>query len=282
MARVVAVHGIGQQYEGPDSLRSRWLPALRDGMALAGGSRLGEEALRVAFYGDLFRPKGKSVGTHYDARDLGSEWEQAMLRAWWEEAARLDSAVPDPSVADKGRTPMLVQRALSALTRSRHFVALSERALIGDLKQVHAYLHDAEVRAEARRRVRAAIEDDTQVLLGHSLGSIVAYEVLCEHPELPVRSLVTLGSPLGIRNLIFERLQPAPSQGVGHWPGKVKHWINVADRADVVALEKALSTLFGARVQDVRVDNGATAHDARPYLTARETGMAVVTGLAAR
>jgi len=33
----------------------------------------------------------------------------------------------------------------------------------------------------------------------------------------PVRALVTLGSPLGIRNLIFDRLVPPPTAG---GPGK--------------------------------------------------------------
>ena len=50
-------------------------------------------------------------------------------------------------------------------------------------------------------------------MVGHSLGSVVAYEALCAHPEWPVRALVTLGSPLGIRNLIFDRLVPAPAAG---------------------------------------------------------------------
>ena len=48
------------------------------------------------------------------------------------------------------------------------------------------------------------------MLVGHSLGSVVAYEALCANPEWPVRMLVTLGSPLGIPNLIFDRLEPAP------------------------------------------------------------------------
>jgi hypothetical protein len=115
---------------------------------------------------------------------------------------------------------------------------------------------------------------------------VVAYEALCAHPEWPVRALVTLGSPLGIRNLIFDRLVPAPAARVsggvqGAWPGGVRSWVNVADAGDVVALLKDLRPLFGERVACYLVHNGSHAHDVRPYLTAAETGAAIAAGLAA-
>jgi hypothetical protein len=115
---------------------------------------------------------------------------------------------------------------------------------------------------------------------------VVAYEALCAHPEWPVRALVTLGSPLGIRNLIFDRLVPAPAarapDGVeGMWPGGARSWVNVADAGDVVALVKDLRPLFGHGVACYLVHNGSRAHDVRPYLTAAETGAAIAAGLAA-
>jgi hypothetical protein len=46
-----------------------------------------------------------------------------------------------------------------------------------------------------------------------------------------------------------------------------------------VALVKELGPLFGSRVHDLAVHNGAKAHDVRPYLTARVTGQAVTDGM---
>jgi pimeloyl-ACP methyl ester carboxylesterase len=165
-------------------------------------------------------------------------------------------------------------------------VGLAERALIFDLKQVRRYFHEPDVRRTALERVAEAVTSDTRVLVGHSLGSVVAYEALCAHPEWPVRALVTLGSPLGIPNLIFDRLVPAPARDPvsgalrGGWPGSVAWWTNVADQGDVVALVKDLRPRFGERVRGFLVDNGASAHDVRPYLTAVETGRAVAFALA--
>jgi hypothetical protein len=85
---------------------------------------------------------------------------------------------------------------------------------------------------------------------------------------------------LGIRNLIFDRLDPQPVGAVGVWPGGGGlGWTNVADAGDVVALVKDLRPVFGPRVRCELVHNGVHAHDARPYLSDRLTGAAVAAGL---
>ena len=287
MARVVCVHGIGQQREAANMLHALWAPALCGGVGLAGG-RLTEVEVRCAFYGDLFRPPGSHlvVGDPLiRAEDLNS-FERDLLAGWWAEAARTDEAVISPDARTLARMPGSVQGALRALTGLRFFAALGERALLGDLQQVRDYFHEPEVRRQARQRVSEAIEDDTQVLVGHSLGSVVAYEALYANPRWPVTTLVTLGSPLGIPNLIFDRLEPAPLSEAaartgtrGRWPGKGREWVNVADQGDVVALVKDLRVAFGPCVDCWVVDNGATAHDVRPYLTALETGKAIWAGI---
>jgi hypothetical protein len=281
MSSIVGVHGIAQQFKGPNILRTEWLPALRDGLSLAGVEFPDDEDLICASYGDLFRRPGtKAVGLPpYDASDLADAWEKELLDAWWRGAAAVEREVPGPEAQTKVRTPQIVQRALNALSGSRFFAGIAERALVFDLKQVHAYLHDKAIRLEVRGRVERVVAAETRVMVGHSLGSVVAYEVLCAHPEWPIRTLVTLGSPLGIRNLIFDRLEPAPQNGIGAWPGSVERWINIADGGDIVALVKDLRPSFGEQVVDHLIYNGARAHDIEPYLTARETGHAIATGL---
>ena len=82
------------------------------------------------------------------------------------------------------------------------------------------------------------------MLIGHSLGSVVAYEYVCRYRPPSVELLVTLGSPLGIPKLVFDRLTPVPADGAGAWPGPVAGWVNVADPDDIVALRKQLAGLF--------------------------------------
>ena len=84
MPSVVGVHGIGQQFKGPNVLWTEWLPALRDGLWLAGVEFPRDDDLMCAFYGDLFRPPGtKAVGIPpYDANDVTDDWEKELLEAW--------------------------------------------------------------------------------------------------------------------------------------------------------------------------------------------------------
>jgi hypothetical protein len=279
MARIVGVHGIGHQFAGAHVLRTEWLPALKDGLAQVDRVLRSDEDFTCAFYGNLFRLGGKGLDPPLDASDLDDAWEMKMLDQWWREAARTDTAVPSPGGRTKIRTPSSVQRALNALSQSRFFAGLAERALILDLKQVRTYFDMPDVRQMACASVERVIGPDTKAIVAHSLGSVVAYEALCSHPEWGVQTFVTLGSPLGISNLIFERLRPAPTGGVGAWPQGIVRWFNIADEADIVALVKKLSDRFGRQVVDYVIDNGAKAHDATRYLTSQALGYAIASAL---
>ncbi|MFV2103045.1 hypothetical protein [Micromonospora sp. LOL_024] len=280
MGRVVLVHGVAQQTMGPETLAAQWLPALRDGVALAGGT-LSSATVTMAFYGDVFRPAGtRSLGEPpLTADDVTDPLDQELLLTWWAEAARIDPGVCGPAATTRLRTPFVIQRALDALSHSRFFSGLADHLLVGALRQVRRYLTDDEIRQRIRQRVLDALTEDTRLLVAHSLGSVVAYEALHAVGAAYPQALVTLGSPLGIRGMIFDRLAPAPRAGAGQWPPQLESWTNIADRGDVVALVKTLAPVFPGALTDVSVHNGTKAHDARPYLTARETGDAVRTAL---
>lgn len=299
MSVVVGVHGIGQQHKGAELLLDEWGPALRDGLRRAGdaGTRalrlLGGAAVSCAFYGDLFRPPGRplAVGDPWLTADDATDYDADLLLWWWREAAATDQAVIAPDARTLARVPGGVQAALRALSSARFFAGVAERAMLFDVAQVRRYFTEPWLRAAVQDRVAAQVGDDTRVMVGHSLGSVVAYEALCAHPEWPVRSFVTLGSPLGIRNLIFDRLLPEPSPSPtggarGVWPPSLRSWTNVVDAGDVVALVKDLRPQFGPAPRDgefhgFEVDNGSHAHAVSAYLTAAETGQAVAAAVAA-
>lgn len=247
MPRIICVHGIGQQRKGEETLRKDWLPALKDGLTRAGAAWPSDAEVAWVFYGDLFRPRGKkSTGVPpLTAADVDDPREQELLMAWWRAAAAADRRIPAPEDATKARTPQWVQRGLNALSKSRFFAGVSERLFIWDLKQVTGYLHDPAIRREAWNRFARVIDRGTQVVIGHSLGSVVAYEALGNLTgDWTIGRLVTIGSPLGIRNVVFDQLLPAPRSEKGRWPPRVLGWSNIADKGDVVALTKELAPLF--------------------------------------
>ncbi|TLQ48489.1 hypothetical protein FEF34_27085 [Streptomyces marianii] len=287
---MVAVHGIGQQLRGETTLMAKWWPAVADGVRRAGaGGVVSRSDVAMAFFGDVFRPPGGllAVGDPvWTAADVEEGFERELLAWWWRAAAESDPVVVPPEVEDTlAATPRSVQAALRALSGSRFFAGIALRAMVSDLKQVRRYLTDPQVRDVVRGRVLDALSEDTRVVVAHSLGSVVAYEALCSRPGHGVRALVTLGSPLGVPHLIFDRLLPNPVRLDGSlrgvWPGDEHlEWTNIADEGDVVALVKDLRPRFGDGVRSVRVDNGAHAHDASAYLTDTLCGRAIAQGLA--
>lgn len=292
MARVIGVHGIGSQLQSEELLHADWWRAMAGGLRRAREAgkecaELTENDLKIAFYGHLYRQPGEwlSVGDpRFTSADVAPGFEYELLMAWWRAAAETDPRVSPPDADTLVSTPRAAQTALRALSGSRFFAEVGLRAMVFDLKQVHQYLTDDEFRAEARERVADAIGPDTRVVVAHSLGSVVAYEALCSRPGHSVRAFVTIGSPLGIRNLIFDRLRPSPlrlnGSPLGIWPGgKLLSWTNLADGGDVVALVKDLRPAFGERVANGLVHNESHAHDAQAYLTERLCGEAIAAGL---
>lgn len=58
MARVVVVHGIGQEFLGPEMMARDAGPALRDGVRLAGGPRMEPQDVACAFFGNVYFEEG--------------------------------------------------------------------------------------------------------------------------------------------------------------------------------------------------------------------------------
>jgi hypothetical protein len=278
MSRIVCVHGIAQEYKSRESLLAEWAPPLCGGVSNAGG-RLDPAEINMAFYGILFRPTesgapSKAAGGRipdYAPGDLVDPCEVELLRNLYEGILPKDTD-------DKAGLGRSVAGMLQAIAKSPFFGGAAQKVVIWHLKQVSKYVSDPAINAAARRVVLSTIDDDTRVLVAHSLGSVVAWEVLCANPDLGIRTLITLGSPLGVPALL-PYLKPPVEKIPGSWPGTISRWVNIADGRDVVALQKRLAHVFGSRVEDFPVENGATMHNISPYLTSCEAGMAIITAL---
>jgi hypothetical protein len=118
-----------------------------------------------------------------------------------------------------------------------------------------------------------AREAGPHVVLGHSLGSVIAYDVLKNVPEAPaVDRLVTVGSPLGLDE-VQDRLLPGWTRRDGFPHERVTGgWFNAYDRLDpVCGLDPRLGNDFReggtARVVDVHEPSwGSWRHSIGKYL----------------
>jgi hypothetical protein len=306
------VHGIDNQSESADLIENHWLPALAGGVRLAGRGDLADRLwpprlrldaieCRAAYYGELFRtPDRQRVGE--DPRDWTPEQTalaEALALEWLERVA--ERAPAESADAEQARLALdiaqaparagamglgnLVREAVKTLARvswlANMGMYVAERLFLTSLAQVTRYLTDDATRAQAREAVLGLVTPDTRAIVGHSLGSVVAYE--CAHRlGRPLPLLVTLGSPLGLRTLVADRLDPPPS-----FPPWVSAWLNVANLEDVVAAEPDLRPLFTrdipapARFEGVWfAEPGKAPHRAETYLGRIAIGRAVIQALA--
>jgi hypothetical protein len=161
------------------------------------------------------------------------------------------------------------------------------------LRDVHHYLFNTrytprpgdsyDVRDEIRRRTLAALEEGARqkgphVVVSHSMGTVIAYDVLKRVPECPaVDSLITVGSPLGLDE-IQDKFRPEWSRDGGFPHEKVRsgRWVNVFDRLDPVAgFDPFLANDYRrggqASVEDIHEPNwGNWRHSISKYLVGKE------------
>ncbi len=276
---IAGIHGIGYQRLTAATEQPKWRKALATSLAIAEVETTYADTLQSLAYGDLFLPRGVRAGPDpsYDATSVDDGFEIELLTNWFLEAQRTDARLRKPGEPVRlPAIPNLIQHILNELSLSKAFAGLSERALIFNLKQVRSYMSDSSTRAAIQQRIARAMPPGTRLIIAHSLGTVVAYEAICAHPEWNIEGLITMGSPLGIHNLVFERLIPQPVTGLGEWPKNLKWWTNVADQGDVVAIEKTLSNRFGKRVEDWVIDSGiAEVHGAEKYLAQPAVGAAL-------
>ncbi len=268
MAELVGVHGIAKHQLGRHQLVSSWAPALADGLERAVGMRIRVPELDVAFYGDLFLPGDGGTTKSGDAREvldgLSAEELAEVTAALGDAVGPADVAAAEQEVP-KGytRVPRPVQVLLRAV--DRRFGAAAGILYVGVVRQVRRYLSVPEDKAAVDARVEAAVAADCQVLIGHSLGSVVAYEYLRRHPDHRVRLFLTVGSPLGLR-MVRSRLDGGAVV--------VPEWVNVRDLRDPVACAGPLREWWPqiGTAGELIVDNGGDTHAVERYLSRRATG----------
>jgi hypothetical protein len=273
MADVVGVHGISQQQGGRLQLVSPWELSLGDGVERARGRRFRKPSLDLAYYGDFFLESSTSKGPVPDDLIEFDPDTVSFFEKVQEEAVDPASLAgeADQVAATKGMRELPTPVVKLAAWLEGRFGVAGKVLFFGDLTQVRRYQRDDELADDVLARVREALEDARpRTLIGHSLGSIVAYEAVCLLPEHGVTTLVTMGSPLGLRS-IREALRPASRDVMPALPPGVSTWVNVYDTGDPVSLAGGLRPHWDA-VVDRTVDNGNQPHAATRYLGKRETG----------
>lgn len=105
-----------------------------------------------------------------------------------------------------------------------------------------------EIRGMLKTLLRPMLDKNEQVLIiGHSLGSVIAYDALWELSHNEVHSgkvdFLSLGSPLGLK-FVQNKLQGKQYPKGNRFPGNIHRWINLSSVGDTTAADRRFNDDF--------------------------------------
>lgn len=133
---------------------------------------------------------------------------------------------------------------------------LTSKTLQSTAKETTRYFQNkddiaCEIRALLKQQLRPLLASGGKVLLiGHSLGSVIAYDTLwelshLEHLPGKIDLFLTIGSPLGM-NYVQRRLMGHDQTGKKKYPTNVRHWVNISSVGDITALDRIFADDFAS------------------------------------
>lgn len=298
------IHGRAQEFKDRHRLRREWLGALNSGLTLAGSQPLpDDETVKMPFYGDKLYEITKSVidrnsKIHLEALDAdnrlpepeskqinpeiggaGGQIQRELIGEITQAyKARLSTRIGTGDNTDNtlhfesidGLQDVLSWTwARQALSWLSHHTRLDQAIISAYLKDVAVYLLYG--RKQILDLVRSEVpKDGLLIIISHSLGAIVARELL-NTPSISKRTLlwVTAGSPLGLE-AVQNNMKP---RGVKSPP--VQRWISTWDVNDIVAAGSPIAATWTGHISEYIVENGPQPHSIERYLGHLEVGKAV-------
>lgn len=239
-SKLLLVHGRAQGGRAPADIQEEWMATLRSGARAIGKSLSTSVEVAFPYYADVLDRYAQQASipltADIQARGEPQNDEFLVFQAQFAEAIRQRAGITDDEVDveyganPKPRGPLnwqWVQAILRAIDKRGG--GFNQATLEVFTRDVFIYATRAGVRDEIDRIVGAQLTEKPTVVVGHSLGSVVAYNVLrTDRRRLRVPLFVTVGSPLAVR-AVRDQFRPLRSP-------PVDAWFNAFDTRDVVAL----------------------------------------------
>lgn len=288
MTTVLLIHGINNHDNSKENIEKTWSDALRSSAATTGLTIPDDVKFIAAFYGDVLfeeteswnknKPASSPMSVESPDEDYAND-DVAALYLEFQRKYGISNEQVSQELDDEdnfqAKTHMgkgIHKNWLKAIARVLEKVLPSKgkRVARAFIRQAAAYLHKPGLKEKIDDLVMTQIidglpKDEKVVIISHSLGTIVAYDLMRRlRHQVKVKLLFTAGSPLGIE-IVKLRLGP-PLICLPN----VDRWVNVSDSEDFVAFQtKLTSTTFGCnKIMNIdQIDNGyEDAHDILKYL----------------
>jgi hypothetical protein len=249
---LVFIHGRAQQGKDSAALKQEWVECLAKGLAANDPPLPAIEAdrIRFPFYGDALDQMTKGTPPDEAAEVImrgEPELDDSARRFMFEvfEEIRTTYEIPDDEVSAQAGVPVTERGPLNwpwirgILQRLDKVPQLSAATIALATYDVFQYLTNGVIRRRIDRGILQAMTPGIEsVVVGHSLGTVVAYTLLLREGTprgWKVPLFVTVGSPLAV-NAIRDRAPGVGEVGGNRTPSCATAWFNAMDPRDAVAL----------------------------------------------
>lgn len=270
---IVGIHGLANKPPREPHAQD-WKRSLLEGLANLGAKNAAFDFDLVYWADRLYKqPLHTDANYSFDANYDGEPYVPAVPGALQKY---------DEGFLDRLRAKALdVAGSVFDFTRQKLGMDRLSSWLLGRLLKDLAFYYDAERtiddgkggKAVARKVLDAVLErallahQGKEILvIAHSMGSIIAYNVLRDlgqrHPTLKVAEFVTVGSPLGLPYVKGKIVEERTYDPKVRTPSCVtRSWINYADKKDPIALDVHLRDDYGPNKAGVRVVDDLVLND---------------------
>ncbi len=260
---IIGIHGLGNK--PPKRLLERWWKrSIHEGLRLIGHDRAFFNFHLISWSHFLHpKPLSLTVKDKDDPLYLKNPYVPAAPDAQPEQPSKKREEILD-----------FIEKELDKLLLNDDLTV--NYSMITDLIMKHFFedlaiyfTTECEIGDDKNCTAKKAILDNTRreilqhrrkdiMLIGHSMGSIIAYDALFSlADEVEIDTLVTMGSPLGIpviMSKIAAEREPQPKDGekLTTPPNVTRHWHNFSDLSDKIAFNYDLGDDYDPNDRNVR------------------------------
>lgn len=266
--KLVLLHGRSQQDKDATRLKDEWVRALKLGLEKNNLTLdLPDEDIIFPYYGDLLidlidNPDA-NIENVIKKGNNGINAETAMFISELLEEVKQNGDLTDEEVLKIAELNAIEKGPLNWPWIQAILRALDERNIFDQetlwifTNDVFCYLKESVIRRKIDQFVRQYIpENDQCVWVGHSLGSVISYNILSEYTGNNIKEIITVGSPLGLNAIRKNLKSPLVMPGCS-----LNGWYNAYDRKDVVSLFPLENPYF--TTDPVITNNGKVLNDTK-------------------
>jgi hypothetical protein len=269
MAKVIiAIHGLGNK-PAANLMELWWWKSISEGLQKHTKNKYHKPVFKLVYWADVLydRPKDANCTDPEDPYYISEPYEPETFPL---------------EIKDHSFRKRIMDSIVEELNKiflnddySLNFTAINDLIIENYFQDLNAYYSDKidgkyqPVKETLRNRLKTVLieyKDDDVLLIAHSMGSIIAFDVLSLFEnEIQIDTLITIGSPLGqpvvVSKIANELKLKNHKTGKLSAPASIKdYWFNFSDLEDRVALNYKLNDDFvesknGLKVIDFVVTN---------------------------